>query len=50
MTRTAGIGIGYKSDFTGDRDKFPSPDKYNIRDFVKYNKAKKKGYIFGLSR
>ncbi len=50
MTRKAHIGIGDKYDFTKDTEGFPPPNKYDLGNFVKTNKSKKKGYIFGLSR
>ncbi len=50
MTRKAHIGIGTKFDFMKDTEGFPPPTKYDLSDFVRRNRSKKKGYIFGLSR
>ncbi|CAD8180727.1 unnamed protein product [Paramecium octaurelia] len=48
--RMAGIGYGFKHDFSKDAKPVPAPNLYEIQSFVENNIDKKKGPTFAYSR
>jgi hypothetical protein len=48
--RKAAFGYGEKSDFTKDKAHSPSPNSYQIINFIDKGVQKKLGYVFGESR